>query len=237
MITVEEVEDLIRRLPAVQAVRVVVSDWGAIQEIHVLAGNERPAKQIVRDVESSLMARWGLVIDHKCISVAQLVPREPPPLALRVRLLDVQILNDRLRHLARVRVRLGLLDEAASEPSFSCEGSAEGGELPPAVWFAAAAATVNALNQMVDPGWQFAARGAACLEVGGEQVAVVCLGALAPGGEEESLAGAAVVRGEKAEAVVRAVLSAVNRRLGKACAGRARREWSAGEEGGGALGE
>lgn len=230
IITVEEVEDLIRRLPAVQAVRVVVSDWGAIEEIHVLAGNERPAKQIVRDVESSLMARWGLLIDHKCISVAQLVPREPPPLSLRVRLMDVQILNDNIRHLCQVWVRLGLLDPASGDAVFTCEGTGEGGEMPQAIWFAAATATMNALNELADPGWEFACQGVSCVEVGGEQVAVVSVGVITPRGDEESLAGAAVVRGERVEAFVKAALAAVNRRLGKACAQRSRSLWSEVEE-------
>jgi len=234
IITVEEVEDLIRQLPSVQAVRVVVSDWGAIEEIHVLAGSERPAKQIVRDVESCLMARWGLVVDHKCISVAQLTPREPPPFGVRVRLLGVHILNDAVRHTCRVETSLGLMDPATGEPVFTYRGSAEGGDMPQAIWFTAVSATVQALNQLADPGWEFAPQGATCVEAGSEQVAVVSLVLLTPRGDEETLAGAAVVRGERVEAFVKATLDAANRRLGKACAQQSRRRWSevpGGEEG------
>ena len=231
IITVEEVEGLIRQLPSVRAARVVVSDWGAIEEIHVLAGSDRPAKQIVRDVESCLMARWGLVIDHKCISVAQLVEKEPIPFTVRVRLMGVHVLNDTLRHLTRVEVSLGLLDPATGEAVVTCRGEDEGGNAPLAIWYTATSATVRALNQLADPGWEFSALGASCQDVGGEQVAVVTLILLTPRGDQERLAGAAVVRGEKVEAFVKATLDAANRRLGKACARQSWRRWSEVEEG------
>lgn len=226
VITVDEVEDLVRRLPAVQAVRVVVSDWGAIEEIHVLAGSERPAKQIVRDVESCLMARWGLSVDHKCISVAQLAQKEPPPFAVRVRLVGVQIVNDALRHTCRAEVTLGLMDPATGEPAFTCQGTASGGDISQAVWYTVASATAGALNALADPGWQFAPQGASCVELASEEVAIVTLALLTPRGDEETLVGAALVRGERAEAFVKATLDAANRRLGKACAQQARRRWS-----------
>ncbi|MDI6893375.1 MAG: hypothetical protein AB1503_00260 [Bacillota bacterium] len=231
IITVEEVEELIRQLPSVQAVRVVVSDWGAIEEIHVLAGSDRPAKQIVRDVESCLMARWGMVIDHKCISVAQLVQKEPSPFRVRVRLMSVHVLNNTIRHLTRVEVNLGLLDPATGEPVLTCQGADEGGDMPLAIWFTAASAAVKALNQLADPGWEFSAQGATCQEVGGQQVAVVTLILLNPRGDDEALAGAAVVKGERVEAFVKATLDAANRRLGKACAQQSRRKWSEVPEG------
>lgn len=237
IVTVEEVEDLLCQLPAVQAVRVVVSDWGAVEEIHVLAGSERPAKQIVRDVESALMARWGLLVDHKCISVAQVTVKEPAPFSVRVRLLGVHTVNDSLRHTCRVEVKLGLLDPATGEPVFTSAGSAEGGDIPETVWFAAGSAAVQALNGLVDPGWEFALQGVACPQVGGEQVAVVSLTLLTPRGGGEPLAGAAVVRGERVEAFVKATLDAANRRLGKACAGQSWRRWSEGQERGEERGE
>jgi len=45
-------------------------------EIHVLASTERSPKQIVRDIQSALYAAYGLEVDHRIISVAQL-PENP----------------------------------------------------------------------------------------------------------------------------------------------------------------
>lgn len=66
-----DIEDLLSRLPGVLAVRLAVNDWGAIEAVHVLATVDRGAKQIVRDIESALQARFGLRLDHKKVSVAQ----------------------------------------------------------------------------------------------------------------------------------------------------------------------
>src|SRR5262249_45647644 len=41
-----------------------------IREIHIVTSCTRPAKQIVRDVQTLLMARFHRVINHKVVSVA-----------------------------------------------------------------------------------------------------------------------------------------------------------------------
>ena len=73
-VTVEEMETLICQLPTVMKCAVSVNDWGSVEEIHVLTNLERTPKQIVRDVESALVARFNLKVDHKRISVAQIIP-------------------------------------------------------------------------------------------------------------------------------------------------------------------
>ncbi len=71
-VTEDEVQELVGQLPGIQSCRLVCNDWGAIEEFHVLAGDERHPKQIVRDIESALAAKWGLQVDHKRVSVASL---------------------------------------------------------------------------------------------------------------------------------------------------------------------
>ena len=63
----------------------MTDEGGGILEVHVVADTERPAKQVARDVESMLVARIGLPIDHRKISVAQIegdAGEEPPPRAV-----------------------------------------------------------------------------------------------------------------------------------------------------------
>ena len=66
-----ELEDSLGRLPAVDKVR-VVGENGHIAEVHVLAVPGKPAKQIVRDVQSLAMAAFGLAVDRRVISVVQI---------------------------------------------------------------------------------------------------------------------------------------------------------------------
>jgi hypothetical protein len=45
-------------------------------EIHILANPGKPAKQVVRDVQSVAMAQYGIDIDHRIVSVVQIAVDE-----------------------------------------------------------------------------------------------------------------------------------------------------------------
>ena len=51
-------------------------DNDQLVEIHVLASIERSPKQISRDIQSALFATYGIEVDHRIISIAQL-PDDP----------------------------------------------------------------------------------------------------------------------------------------------------------------
>jgi len=44
---------------------------GVVRDVHVLATTDLAPKQIVRNVESAMLARFGVRLDHRAISVAQ----------------------------------------------------------------------------------------------------------------------------------------------------------------------
>jgi len=67
---IQGAEDLIATLQDVISVRVIASPGGGIDAIHVLVTAGTPAKQVVRNIESALMAQLGLQVDHRKISVA-----------------------------------------------------------------------------------------------------------------------------------------------------------------------
>ena len=64
-------EQLVAGLHGVVGARISADDSGAIAAIHVLVEGETPPKQMVRNIESALMAQLGLRVDHRKISVAQ----------------------------------------------------------------------------------------------------------------------------------------------------------------------
>ncbi|MGZ8457698.1 MAG: hypothetical protein ACXWZ4_13950 [Gemmatirosa sp.] len=65
-----EAEELLASLPGVISVRILAADGGGIGDVHVLTATDVPAKQTVRNVESALLAQFGLRVDHRKISVA-----------------------------------------------------------------------------------------------------------------------------------------------------------------------
>ena len=69
--SIEEAEALLRTLPAIASARVLRDASGVVRDVHVLATTDLSPKQIVRNVESALLARFGVRLDHRAISVAQ----------------------------------------------------------------------------------------------------------------------------------------------------------------------
>jgi len=80
VLPIKRAEELLASLPGVIAARIVASDSGSVDEIHLLTTAEVTPKQTVRNVESALIAHLGMRVDHRKISVAQTVetPRPKP---------------------------------------------------------------------------------------------------------------------------------------------------------------
>ncbi len=66
------IEARIKKLAGVLSSRVITNRAGAILEIHVVAAPGRGPKQILRDIESTLLADEGIRIDRRKVSIAQL---------------------------------------------------------------------------------------------------------------------------------------------------------------------
>ncbi|MEW6523157.1 MAG: hypothetical protein AB1445_06220 [Bacillota bacterium] len=218
--TVDEIEHLLGQLAGVLSARIVVNDWGAIEEIHILASTERAPKQVVRDVESTLAARWGMNVDHKKISVAQVTGSSLPVLPLRVKLLGVKLAMDGRLGKAEAIVTLGRADDDA----VIYEGKSQGNGSRAGMLRVVAEATLSALNQALEPSSAFVLEEAATVDLSHRELVVVTLVLVSPRRNEEVLVGAVAVKGELAKAVVKAVLDAANRRLAKLAARRSRRD-------------
>jgi len=64
-----QAETAIKALRDVEGVS-IQTEADEVREIHVLTRSKRPAKQIVRDVQTVLLARFGKSIDYRVVSVA-----------------------------------------------------------------------------------------------------------------------------------------------------------------------
>jgi len=77
-VTITELEGSLNQIAGVRAVRIVASPDGRIEEVHVLGLPGKAPKQLVRDIESALMALYGIAIDRRLISIAQIGVAEEP---------------------------------------------------------------------------------------------------------------------------------------------------------------
>ena len=209
-----EVEKELCRLPEVNAARIVEDEIGRPVEVHILASRDKHAKQIVRDVQSVAMATFGLELDRRLVSVVQLeggtgderVVTEGIGHGGGHRVLIGGITAE--RHGLRTTVRV-TLDQGGEEATGMIEGSIASS----ARYRLVAHATLEALRQLVPSAECADVEMATVLRVGQRDVAVCNVVFVNPPAEEV-VSGSAVVRetGDQ-EAVARAVLDALNRRL------------------------
>jgi len=212
-VRVEDIEAALAEVGEIKAARVVADLDGSIQEIHVLALPTKQPKQLVRDIESTLMARFGVPIDHRKISIAQL-GREMVEAAdaaqpersstVRPRILGINASVEGLKASASVTLEI-----AGSE----YVGKASGPASQTGRVRQVANATLEALGQYVADTTTFALEDVAIVQLGRERVAVSCVTLVTQYGEQ-SFSGSALVRQNESDSIVRATLDAINRRMG-----------------------
>lgn len=202
-VNVNDIESVVCRLKDVIAVSVVPDGSGEVSEVHVLTRCARPPKQVVRDVESAVMARLGIAIDHKKISVAQVDDGSPQFNHSRLKFSDVQIGFNGSK--TEATVRLG--NEGST---FS--GSSSGTASPAAQMKLIAGATLQAIAESQMSEYSFALEAVEEIQIAGRRLAVVLVSAVNDRGED-MLAGCAVIKQDVWKGVVNATLDAVNRRL------------------------
>lgn len=198
-----DIESVVCRLKGIIAVSVVPDSNGGVSEVHVLAGSSRSPKQVVRDVESAVMARLGVPIDHKKISVAQVDDGAVRYDHSRLKFSDVSIAFNGSRTEATVRL---------TKDGIVFSGSASGTTSPNAQMKLIASATLRAIEESGLPDAALVLEDATEVNAGGKRIALVLVN-LAGDRGEEFLTGSAVMKQDVWKGVVNATLDAVNRRL------------------------
>ncbi|RJQ08295.1 MAG: hypothetical protein C4551_05420 [Bacillota bacterium] len=198
-------EEVIRQIREVMAVRVIAGESGEIEEIHVLAGNGRGPKQIVRDIESSLMARFGVSIDHKKISVAQVEEGSSQQSwgTGRPRLIGVRFTVDASRAEAEVQVEF---DDVVHT------GRADGPATALNKLRVVAEATLGAIGEYFNSNCQLALDDVEIVGMRSRRIVLTVMSLLTESGEE-ILTGTSLVKGAEADAIARSVMDALNRRF------------------------
>lgn len=193
-------QELICRLEGVQAAQVVFAENGMPCEIHVLAGPEKSSKSLVRDIQSALTAQFGVQVDHRIISVAQLSEGLAPRGDFRRAHTGLEIKSAGGRVSASVTLARG------------CDtytGHGESANTPFARRRCVSEAALAAVNR---------AAGETCFELAsvdavtlaGQGIVVAQVYSLRDG---QRLLGSAFLNEDPDNAAVHSVLSAVNRRL------------------------
>lgn len=199
----EEFEETIAQLESVEAAR-VVRKGGNIVELHVLAAPSKAPKQVSRDIQSLAMAKFGVNIDRRVISVVQLAVDAikertvPRPVLLRIK-----ESTDQTR--ATLTVTLGWQDGEHV-------GSASGPDAASARLRLVGEATLHAMESIFTETPPLALDSIGTASVGMRTVLIAVIVFAGKAGEE-LVVGSALSSGDDDAAAVKAVLDALNRRL------------------------
>ncbi len=210
---VRRAENLLTSLEGVLSARVVTTPLGEVSEIHVLAQAGLAAKQLVRNIESALLAQLGLKVDHRKISIAQTAEVRP------IEVVEKGVARDRA--MKRAALFESLFVAPGKRPhrvsltvslSFGARtGSAEeeSSDTPRSKVEAAARAAVHVLDQLLSD-HSVALEGAKMVDAFDRQFVLVAVQGLG-GREAVLLIGTAEIKESAERAAVFAVLDATNR--------------------------
>jgi len=207
----------------VQSARIVADEDGGILEIHAVASPGRAPKQIARDIESMLVAKLGVPVDHRKISIAQVGDdaEVPPtetrvheavapeaegqlwPTDMRIEFVGVSVSQSHVKAEAQVELALG---------GFSTVAAVDGADSADSVLRLVAEATITAVQQLFDGRSILAVTAIEQTTVGGKPVVVVHVTHVRER-EEKHLIGACAISGDPTRAAALATLDAVNRFL------------------------
>ena len=210
---IKRVENLITGLTGVLSARVVVTPLGEVSEVHVLTRSDLQPKQVVRNIESALMAQLGFKIDHRKISVAQTADVRPiealqnEAITERVKRRVVVFKGMEVRPAERpqrvqVRVKLAYGDREASADELGTDTVRNRVE-------AAARAAAACLDELI-PDNSIALEGATLIDAFDRKFVMVAVHGLG-GREAQLLVGTCEIRESPERSAVLAVLDATNR--------------------------
>jgi len=209
---VKRAENLLQSLESVLSARVIVSPVGEVTEVHVLANSGVGAKQVVRNVESALLAHLGIKVDHRKISVAQTADVQPiealESSAVRAEALRRGVVYHSLELVAASghRVRFAVTLDVNGQ---HVVGEEEAADTARTRLQAAARAAVNALDQAL-PNAVFQYEGVKIVEAFGEDLVVAGVHVV-DGRDTRLLTGTAAAHESPEQGAVLAVLDATNR--------------------------
>jgi hypothetical protein len=210
---VRRAENLLTSLEGILSARVVTTPLGEVSEVHILAQAGLQPKQLVRNIESALLAQLGLKVDHRKISIAQTADVKPIEAlerdSLRDRVLQRTVLFENLavapgRRQHRISITVTLSFRGATETA-----EEESSDTPRSRVEGAAKAAVTVLDRLLTES-SIALEGAKIVEGFDREFAFVAVQGL--GGRETILmTGTSEIKESAERAAVFAVLDATNR--------------------------
>jgi len=203
---INNIEQYLSKISSVISCKIITDDKEQIEEIHIVSDTNRSSKQISRDIQSIMVSMFGVDIDYKKISIAQI---------------DQDILQDN-----RVfRLKLKNIEYNTSGTRIDVKVALEKGEniyegvvSGPNTAFNSlrilANATLKAIEGFTNQSDRYILEDVASVQLSRSEAIITAITFISHD-QEMMFSGSAFVNRDKKEAVVKATLDAVNRSISK----------------------
>ncbi|MDD2494740.1 MAG: hypothetical protein PHE29_06060 [Tissierellia bacterium] len=197
-----EVESFLTNIKSVISCKIIADEDGAIIEVHILADNSRHTKQIARDIRSTLITKFNILVDYKLISVAQLTQNLTTNTSYRLAYDGYS--NETTNDYIKLCVKLSCDDNEFS-------GESQGIKSEKNILKIAAAATIDAVKNAIGLDC-FLIEDIQTSKIAGQEVVITAITQIKQG-EECILTGSSIVVNNKIDAVIKSTLNAINRKV------------------------
>ncbi len=198
-----KMQDAIEKIESVQAAKLIRNENNEIDECHILATSKRHPKQISKDVQSVLAAKFEYRIDHRIISVAQIENESTAKVIPRIVYKTVEVCKEEQIMTAVV---------TCVYKDIQYEGKYKGVSTKNSDFRIVAEATLEAVRCHMKKDEHIVLEGYRVHEVSGVTLANVVL-TFVRAGKEYPLVGTSIVAEHSHESYAKAVFDALNRVL------------------------
>lgn len=199
----EEIKSLVCRIPDVLHCKVILGDNSEIQDIHVLCATGRNIKQLVRDIQSAVSAKFNIEIDYKIISVAQIEEGDYKENRLKIGSISMINMDNSLKAVV-ILENEGKTYEGTSIKVKSITNK----------YKAVAEATILGIESFINTSGIFYLEGIEKAKVTGRDF-FLCLVGYTYKNTENILIGSSLIKTDENEAVAKSILDALNRTISK----------------------
>ncbi len=194
-------EDVIAKIQGVTHSKVVYNE-DEVEEVHIIANTTRSPKQIVRDIESALLAIFNYRINRKLISIAQIDTGETKSIKrIRYEGISLEVKDNNVR----CEIRLNMDDDEYTSTQTAIGTSINRLKV---------VATVSAVEEIIGQVSVFDVEDIVVNSIRNISYVTVIVNMINDIAEEV-LIGTAIVRNDVNEAIAKATLDAINRRIEK----------------------
>lgn len=199
---IEVVENTIEKLESIISCKIIQGEDGSFNEVHIVSNKTRSPKQLVRDIQSLLIATYNIQIDHKTISIAEIPEDNIKKEQTRLKIVSVS--HDNAGDRATVRVALNKRDEVF-------ENIAEGINASRNIDRMLVDTTLKTVEQACGYQERFVLEDIKKVTFPTVQAVIVIIGVY--NGIEQRFCGSALIGQDYKQSVVKATLDAINRYL------------------------